>query len=297
MLLSYKRGQTSVILRAKVLDSSSSLGAGLTGLAYSSSGLIISTIADNEASGTAYTATNNTIEAINTLGTYETPTLTKCRFGELDPTNHKGVYEMQFVDTRFAISGAKSLLVSILGATNCAETDCLIPLTDFDPYDSMRGGLTSLPNVIPDGSGGLPTSYGSGVVGIDWSNIENTTSTVDLSATTFAGVNENIYSMNCQLFNNGSINHVGVQWYKNGIPLTAGVTSPTITMHENSASGTVVSDFSSGVATMTGVSGYGGEMLYELVSELTNGVIYTVVCTATIDAVTQTDFAFVGYDA
>lgn len=134
MLISYSNGQTSVVLRVKIRNSSVSTGAGLTGLAYNSSGLIISTIADNEASATTYTVAGSTIETITTLGTFAAPTATKCRFKEVDSTNHKGVYEIQIADARFAVSGAKSLLISILGATNAAECDVVIPLTTVNPY-------------------------------------------------------------------------------------------------------------------------------------------------------------------
>ena len=128
MLITIKNGQTSVILRAKLLDSSATTGAGLTGLTFSSGGLIISTIADNEAAATTYTAGGSTIEAVTTLGTYAAPTATKCRFKEVDATNHKGVYEIQIADARFSVSNAKSLLVSISGATNLAQADLGEPL-------------------------------------------------------------------------------------------------------------------------------------------------------------------------
>jgi len=137
VLISYKRGQGSVILRVKILNSSVTTGAGLTGLTSASAGLIISTIADNEATATAYTQAGSTIETIATLGTYAAPTATKCRFKEVDATNHPGVYEIQLADARLAVASAKSLLVSISGATNCAETDAVIPLTDLDPYDGL----------------------------------------------------------------------------------------------------------------------------------------------------------------
>ncbi len=136
MLIGYKRGQTSVILRVKILNSSLGTGAGLTGLTSGSSGLRISTIVDNEATATAYTVAGSTIETITTLGTYATPTSTKCRFKEVDATNHPGVYELQIADARFAVSNAKSLMVSISGATNAAETDVVIPLTDIDFYSA-----------------------------------------------------------------------------------------------------------------------------------------------------------------
>lgn len=157
-LISYKRGQGSIVLRVKILNSSVTTGAGLTGLTSASSGLIISTIADNEASATAYTVAGSTIETITTLGTYAAPTATKCRFKEVDATNHKGVYEIQIADARYAVSSAKSLLVSILGATNAAETDCVIPLTDMDPYDAVHGGMSALPNTACTTNASLLTS-------------------------------------------------------------------------------------------------------------------------------------------
>jgi hypothetical protein len=171
MLISYQRGQGSIVLRVKILDSAATTGAGKTGLTSSSSGLIISTIADNEASATAYTQGGSTIESITTLGTFAAPTATKCRFKEVDSTNHKGVYELQIADARFAVSSAKSLLISISGVTGAAETDATIPLTDFNPYDAVHGGLSALPNtacttnasLITSGTGTAQLSVASGV--------------------------------------------------------------------------------------------------------------------------------------
>lgn len=147
-LISFQHDQDSVLLRVKILDSSATTGAGLTGLTSASSGLIISTIADNESTATAYTAAGSTIEGITTLGTYAAPTATKVRFKEVDSTNHKGIYEIQIADARFAVASAKSLLISILGATDCAETDVLIPLTEVDPWSTA-----------------LPGAYGAGTAG------------------------------------------------------------------------------------------------------------------------------------
>jgi hypothetical protein len=111
--LSFKNGQTSLMFRIRILDTTSVLGAGKTGLTFSSSGLIISTIADNEASATTYTQSGSTIETITTLGTFAAPTATKCRFKEVDPTNHPGLYEIQIADARWAVSGARSIIVSL----------------------------------------------------------------------------------------------------------------------------------------------------------------------------------------
>jgi hypothetical protein len=158
MLIGYKRGQGSIVLRIKILNSSVATGAGLTGLSSASSGLIISTIADNEATATAYTVAASNVETITTIGTYAAPSSGKCRFREVDATNHKGVYEIQLADARYSVSNAKSLLVSVLGATNAAETDVVIPLRDLDPFDAVRAGLTALPNVASGSAGAIITS-------------------------------------------------------------------------------------------------------------------------------------------
>jgi hypothetical protein len=145
MLLDFANGQTSVIIRVKLRNSSVATGAGLTGLTSASTGLRISTIADNEAAATAYTAAGATIESIATLGTYAAPTATKCRFKEVDATNHPGLYELQIADARFAVAGAKSLTITLSGATNLAECDVVIPLRAVNPYDAQRFGLAALP--------------------------------------------------------------------------------------------------------------------------------------------------------
>lgn len=139
MIQTFKNGQGSIIIRAKLLDSSSTTGAGLTGLTSASSGLIISTIADVEATATTYTVAGSTIETITTLGTYAAPTATKCRFKEVDSTNHKGIYEFQIADARFAVSNAKSIIISVLGATNLQQADMLIQLQVTDPYVDKLG--------------------------------------------------------------------------------------------------------------------------------------------------------------
>lgn len=156
MLIDYKNGQTSVILRVKILDSSVSTGAGKTGLTNATAGLKISTIADNESSPTSYTSGGSTIDTISTLGTFATPTASHCRFGEVSSSSHPGVYEIQIDNTRYAVSSAKSLLVSITGASNAADCDVVIPLRSVDPYDGNRFGLAVLPaSAVPGAANGL----------------------------------------------------------------------------------------------------------------------------------------------
>lgn len=109
----FNNGVTSVIQRLFIPDTTSVLGAGKTGLTFSSAGLIISTIADTEATATTYTQAGSTVETITTLGTFAAPTATKCRFKELDATNLPGIYEIQIADARWAVSGARSLIISL----------------------------------------------------------------------------------------------------------------------------------------------------------------------------------------
>jgi hypothetical protein len=112
---------------------------GLTGLSSASSGLIIAAIADVEATTTTYTVAGSNVETITTLGTYAAPTSGKCRFKEVDATNHPGVYEIHLAVARYGVSSSRSLLVSLSGATNMAETDFVIQLAALDPETVMRG--------------------------------------------------------------------------------------------------------------------------------------------------------------
>ena len=190
MLISYALGQTSIILRVKILNSSVATGAGLTGLTYSSSGLIISTIADNEAAPTIYTVAASHVETVATLGTFGSITASKCQFAEVDATNHKGVYEIHIADARFAVSSSKSILISISGATNCAETDVVIPLTGFNPYDSVRGALTALPNAAAGAAGGLVVGSAAYQLAVDSSGRVTVGSNADKTGYTASTVSD-----------------------------------------------------------------------------------------------------------
>jgi hypothetical protein len=135
MLKLLKSGQTSVILRLKLR--STVTGNGLTGLTSGSAGLVVGTIADNEATTTRYRASSSEVETIATLGTYAAPTAGMCRFKEIDSASHPGLYEFQIDDARWAVTDAKSVVVSVSGATNLADTDEEIQLNfnDLDPSE------------------------------------------------------------------------------------------------------------------------------------------------------------------
>lgn len=144
--------ENSRIVRVKLLDSTSTTGAGKTGLTSASAGLIISTIADVEATPTAYTQAGGTIETVATLGTYAAPTATKCRFKEVDATNHPGLYELQFADARMSVASAKELIVSIHGAAGLAQGDLRVELSRFD----IQTAKQAVSLAAADVSGNLP---------------------------------------------------------------------------------------------------------------------------------------------
>lgn len=161
-----KHSSTSNIIRVFIGNSSVTTGAGLTGLTSSSAGLTIALL-HNNANNTSdfshlYLQASSTIEAVSTIGTYSAPTATKCRFGEVSATYLPGWYEIHFPNTAWSFASAKYAMVSVWGATNARPATFLIPLVQYDPYDSVRMGMTSLPNAAAEASGGLYTR-GTGV--------------------------------------------------------------------------------------------------------------------------------------
>jgi hypothetical protein len=152
-----KRGTTSNILRVFLQDTASTTGAGKTALTSASSGLIISTIADLEATATTYTSAATNVETITTLGTFAAPTAGKCRFREVDATNFPGVYEIHIADARFNVTNATQLLISIQ-CTGVAPVYVEYQLVAVDLMDTVRFGLTALPNTAVTTNGSLITA-------------------------------------------------------------------------------------------------------------------------------------------
>ena len=165
----------------RVVLTNSSTGAPLTGLTNSSTGLIISTICDVEATATAYTVAATNVETITTLGTFAAPTASKCRFREVDATNHPGMYEIQLADARFAITNARFLYTTISGATNLLAVTLATELTRTNKQDSVRFGMTALPNVASGSAGAIVTS------GIGTAQLSTSSGLVTLAGVTHTG--------------------------------------------------------------------------------------------------------------
>ena len=152
MKLDILKGTTSKIVEVFIQDSSSSVGAGLAGVAF---GDITAYYTLNGASGGATVHTPATM----TIGTWASG-----GFIEKDATNMPGIYQLGVFNA--ALTGADSCVIMIKGATNMAPVVLEIQLVSYNPNDAVRMGMTSLPNAAVDGAGGLVTSAG-GATGID----------------------------------------------------------------------------------------------------------------------------------
>ena len=81
---------------------------------------------------------------------------------ELDSTSSPGLYMVCFPDAAFAAGVDQVTLNLKYGATVFTEAQN-IQLVAFDPFDTVRLGLTALPNAAADAAGGLPISDDGGL--------------------------------------------------------------------------------------------------------------------------------------
>lgn len=125
-------GSTGVILQVFIRDSSSTTGAGLTGLTHSSAGL------------SAYYMRNSASADVlislagMTLGTY-----TSGGFAEIDSTNMPGWY--QFCPPNAAVAAsATSCVFHLFGAANMAPLPVEVQLVAYNPQDGVGLGLSGV---------------------------------------------------------------------------------------------------------------------------------------------------------
>lgn len=146
MKLQLKQAATSQILQVFVADSSSTTGAGLTGLAFNSGSLTAYYHKDGDTTATAITL------ATMTVGTY-----TSGGFKEIDATNMPGWY--QFCPPNAAISSGNNVAFHLKGATNMAPLPIEVQLVSYDPYDAAGLGLSRL-----DAAVSTRSTYAGGAV-------------------------------------------------------------------------------------------------------------------------------------
>jgi hypothetical protein len=153
-------GTTSKLLRVFIQNSSLTTGAGLTGLAYNTSGLTAYYIKEGDSSTTSISLVTAT------LGTF-----TSGGFIVVDATNMPGVYELGIPNA--ALASGKSVLVFLQGAANMAPTILEIEVTQTNNQAAT----------VDPWSVALPGSYTSGEAG----NILGNTSSTDPWSVTLPG--------------------------------------------------------------------------------------------------------------
>lgn len=119
------RGSTSIIQSVLILDNTSDVGAGKTGLVYNTSNLVAYYWYPGVSSPVALT-----LEDISTLGTYQAPTSNShLRIKEISSGNMPGLYELHFHnDWSSIVNGRKQIVLMFKGATGMVETAVKIEL-------------------------------------------------------------------------------------------------------------------------------------------------------------------------
>lgn len=150
MLVILKAGSTSQSIDVSILDSSSTSGARKTGIVYNAAGL---TAYYKRPGGSPTAITLATLAAINSA-------YSSGGFKEADATNMPGIYRLDVPDAMIA-AGVPYVTLTIRGASGMVQVDALIMLTAIDLQDSVRQGMTALPNAAAEAAGGIYTR-GSG---------------------------------------------------------------------------------------------------------------------------------------
>jgi len=245
-------GETSRIVHVFIEDATSPTGAGLTGLVYNSAGL------------SAYYNRSNASSAVAiSLATMTAGTWASGGFKEVDATNLPGVYQLGLPDAALA-SGARSCLVQLKGAANMVPCELVIDLTTLDVTTGVAAqvlnALMSAHNTADTIGAALQNQYDA--------DIDPRVSDVE------------------------AIDGWGVRFFKNGVALTSGVTSPTLTVKERSSGSTLIS-----AVTLT-AAGSAGDYYYaaEAAERMSKGVEYEATVTATIGGASRSVTRLVGRD-
>ena len=138
-------GATDQTIDILVLDSSSTVGAGLAGLVFNSASLACYYRKGATGSATALTLATQTVGGAHSDG----------GFVEIQATNMKGLYRLDLSDTMVAAAGM--LTIYLYGATNMAPVVAEIEVVNVNKFDSVRYGMTALPNAAAEAAGGLYT--------------------------------------------------------------------------------------------------------------------------------------------
>ena len=150
-------GATSKTIEVFIQDSSVTTGAGLTGLAFDTASLVASYVRPGAARSAITLATQTASGAWSSGG-----------FAQIDSTNMPGWYRLDVPDAAIA-AGVDHVGIMLKGATNMAPCNVVIDLTAINLQDTVRAGLTALPNAAAAATGGLltgPTTANTGLADV-----------------------------------------------------------------------------------------------------------------------------------
>ena len=151
-----------------IQNSSSTTGAGLTGLTYLSAGLTAAHVVER---GTASSIGLATLASASAAWS-------SAGFVEVDAALMPGVYRFDVPNVVFAT--ADKSVVMLKGATNMAPVVLEYQIVGFNPDDAVRLGLTAIPNVAQGTTGAISTGNATGQVTVA------ATATGALTSTSFA---------------------------------------------------------------------------------------------------------------
>lgn len=145
MKLSILAGSTSQTINIFIQDSSSTTGAGLTGLVYNTSSLV-AYYALPRAAATAITLATQTVTGAYSSG----------GFVEISSSNMPGWYRLDVPDA--SIASGRFTSIHLKGASNMAPLPIEIELTAWNNQDAVHGGMSALPNTACTTNASLLTS-------------------------------------------------------------------------------------------------------------------------------------------
>lgn len=142
-----------------IQNSSSTTGAGLTGLVFNSAGLTADYCVERGARVNIPLVTQTTTGAYSSGG-----------FVAVDGTNMPGLYRFDIPNAVFATAGTDKAVVMLKGASNMAPVLLEYQIVAFNPDDAVRLGLTAIPNFAQGTIGSLPTGNAAGAVTVATNN-------------------------------------------------------------------------------------------------------------------------------
>jgi len=141
----FKKGSTNISIELEIIDSTD--GTPETGVLWNTAGIDLQYRRDGAVSTAITEATLAALTTAHTDG------------GFLHIGN--GVYRFDLPDAALASGQDKVVIHGTV--TGMVVIPVSIQLVDYDPFDTVRLGLTSLPNAAADAAGGLPISDAGGL--------------------------------------------------------------------------------------------------------------------------------------